>query len=297
MPGGSAPAPAAPTAAAPPPGAAAPHTGATSSGRAPRSTATRWSARRSRSAARPTAMAAPTRPGSTAAASRSTCSRQHGVALPREVRDQFRVGKSVKPEELRRATCSSSRRPRPGPSHVAIAIGGDSSSTRRARPGSCASSASARATGRRATSAPGASGIKFGFELEFVTRILNLIQRGAERAFRSRRRDVSFMNWRTCRSSSRVARRLLRHAQRLDLDAVGVGLARQLLGEPLDVALRKRREVRKLVPTMPPWRSSSAGEVVAQEIVDRRDRIACSGTRAPSRRPARRTDGRGSCAE
>ena len=29
---------------------------------------------------------------------------QHGVALPREVRDQFRVGKSVKPRSWRRAT-------------------------------------------------------------------------------------------------------------------------------------------------------------------------------------------------
>ena len=49
----------------------------------------------------------------------------HGVALPREVRDQFQVGKSVEPDRVSAgdllffATTSSS------PSHVGIAIGGD----------------------------------------------------------------------------------------------------------------------------------------------------------------------------
>ena len=112
--------------------------------------------------------------------------------------------------------------------------------------------------------------------------------------FRIRRRDVSRMNCRTCRSSSRVARRLLRHAQRLDLDAFGVRLARQLLGEPLDVALRKRREGAEARADDAAVSVVERGEIVAQEIVDRRRRLACRGRCAPSPRPARRTAGRGS---
>ena len=51
---------------------------------------------------------------------------QYGIALPREVREQFRVGNAGRrPTISRPATCCSSRRPRPAPSHVAIAIGGD----------------------------------------------------------------------------------------------------------------------------------------------------------------------------
>ena len=70
---------------------------------------------------------------------------------------------------------------------------------------------------------------------------------------RIRRRDVSLMNWRTCRSSSRVARRLLRRAQRLDL-------ARRARPTRTAAARRAARcsaagydgNVRKLVPTTPP---------------------------------------------
>ena len=48
-----------------------------------------------------------------------------GITLPRDVRSQYRIGKSIEPEEI------LARRPRllattdPGASHVAIAIGGD----------------------------------------------------------------------------------------------------------------------------------------------------------------------------
>jgi cell wall-associated NlpC family hydrolase len=50
---------------------------------------------------------------------------QHGVALPREVRDQFRIGKSVKPEELAAGDMIFFTTTGPGPTHVAIAIGAD----------------------------------------------------------------------------------------------------------------------------------------------------------------------------
>ena len=50
---------------------------------------------------------------------------QHGVALPREVHEQFRVGKTVKPEELAPGDIMFFATTDPGPSHVAIAIGGD----------------------------------------------------------------------------------------------------------------------------------------------------------------------------
>jgi hypothetical protein len=53
---------------------------------------------------------------------------QHGVSLPREVRDQFGLGSSVTPGELAAGdllfftTVAAST---PGPTHVGIAIGGD----------------------------------------------------------------------------------------------------------------------------------------------------------------------------
>ena len=50
---------------------------------------------------------------------------QHGVALPREVRDQFRVGKSVKPEDVAAGDMIFFSTTAPGATHVAIAIGGD----------------------------------------------------------------------------------------------------------------------------------------------------------------------------
>ena len=50
---------------------------------------------------------------------------QYGVALPREVRDQFRTGKSVKAEELAAGDMVFFTTTGPGPTHVAIAIGGD----------------------------------------------------------------------------------------------------------------------------------------------------------------------------
>jgi cell wall-associated NlpC family hydrolase len=50
---------------------------------------------------------------------------QYGIALPREVREQFRVGKAVKPDDLAAGDIIFFTTTAPGPSHVAIAIGGD----------------------------------------------------------------------------------------------------------------------------------------------------------------------------
>jgi peptidoglycan DL-endopeptidase CwlO len=50
---------------------------------------------------------------------------QYGVALPREVRDQFRVGMSVRQDDLAAGDIVFFTTTDPGPSHVAIAIGGD----------------------------------------------------------------------------------------------------------------------------------------------------------------------------
>src|SRR5689334_12641873 len=50
---------------------------------------------------------------------------QYGVALPREVREQYRVGKAVKPDDLAAGDIIFFTTTDPGPSHVAIAIGGD----------------------------------------------------------------------------------------------------------------------------------------------------------------------------
>jgi cell wall-associated NlpC family hydrolase len=49
----------------------------------------------------------------------------HGVNLPREVRDQFEAGKKVKPEDLKVGDLIFFTTTAPGPTHVAIAIGGD----------------------------------------------------------------------------------------------------------------------------------------------------------------------------
>jgi cell wall-associated NlpC family hydrolase len=50
---------------------------------------------------------------------------QYGIALPRDVRAQYRVGKLIKPEELTAGDIVFFTTTEPGPSHVAIAIGGD----------------------------------------------------------------------------------------------------------------------------------------------------------------------------
>ena len=50
---------------------------------------------------------------------------QYGLSLPREVREQYRVGKSVKVEDLAPGDILFFTTTEPGPSHVAIAIGGD----------------------------------------------------------------------------------------------------------------------------------------------------------------------------
>jgi cell wall-associated NlpC family hydrolase len=50
---------------------------------------------------------------------------QYGVSLPREAREQYRLGQSVKPEELVAGDLIFFSTVAPGASHVAIAIGGD----------------------------------------------------------------------------------------------------------------------------------------------------------------------------
>jgi cell wall-associated NlpC family hydrolase len=50
---------------------------------------------------------------------------QHGIPLPREVRDQFRLGAPVTPDQLVAGDLLFFATTDPGVSHVAIAIGGD----------------------------------------------------------------------------------------------------------------------------------------------------------------------------
>ena len=51
---------------------------------------------------------------------------QHGVRLPRSVKDQFDQGTSVRPEDVREGDLLFFSTEGPGASHVAIAVGGDS---------------------------------------------------------------------------------------------------------------------------------------------------------------------------
>jgi cell wall-associated NlpC family hydrolase len=50
---------------------------------------------------------------------------QHGVAVPRQVRDQFRVGKSIDRDDLEPGDLVFFSTVAPGASHVGIVIGGD----------------------------------------------------------------------------------------------------------------------------------------------------------------------------
>ena len=51
--------------------------------------------------------------------------RQYGIALPRDVQEQYQFGKSVRPEELTAGDLLFFTTTDPGVSHVAIAVGGD----------------------------------------------------------------------------------------------------------------------------------------------------------------------------
>ena len=50
---------------------------------------------------------------------------QYGLSLPREVREQYRVGKTIKTEDLEPGDILFFTTTAPGPTHVAIAVGGD----------------------------------------------------------------------------------------------------------------------------------------------------------------------------
>jgi peptidoglycan DL-endopeptidase CwlO len=50
---------------------------------------------------------------------------QYGVALPREVREQFEKGRAVTPDEVAPGDLIFFSTVAPGPTHVGIAIGGD----------------------------------------------------------------------------------------------------------------------------------------------------------------------------
>lgn len=50
---------------------------------------------------------------------------RHGIGLPREVRDQYRMGKPVRPEDLSPGDIIFFTTTAPGPTHVAIALGRD----------------------------------------------------------------------------------------------------------------------------------------------------------------------------
>ena len=50
---------------------------------------------------------------------------QHGITLPRDVREQFRMGKAVTPDRLTAGDLIFFSTSAPGASNVAIAIGGD----------------------------------------------------------------------------------------------------------------------------------------------------------------------------
>jgi cell wall-associated NlpC family hydrolase len=50
---------------------------------------------------------------------------QYGVSLPREARDQFRLGEVIRPQDLAPGDLVFFTTTAPGATHVAIAIGGD----------------------------------------------------------------------------------------------------------------------------------------------------------------------------
>ena len=90
-----------------------------------RSTATRWPGPRWRCAARRTATAAPIPAASTAAASRSTSSRSTACRCRARSASSIGWGNRSRPEDLAPGDILFFTTTDPGPSHVAIAIGGD----------------------------------------------------------------------------------------------------------------------------------------------------------------------------
>ena len=218
---------------------------------------------------------------------------QHGLALPRDVRDQYRVGDAVKPGD------AAARRPRVLHDDRAGRVARRdrdrrrlSSSTRRARRASCASSASARATGRARFVGRAAQLVSWNVQLRTAAMI-----RPPEPAFAHARLATPFRAGTGARGRSSsvycaaaAGRRRdggCETASRLDLD---VGLDAAAVPQTLDVALRERRE-------RPEGGADHAAVARLErgEIDARKSYTAGSGRdaryAAPSRRPARRTSG------
>ena len=152
---------------------------------------------------------------------------QHGVALPREVREQFRTGKAVKPEESWPGDLLFFTTIGPGADACGDrALAATSSFTPPARPASSASSASARSYWCRA-----------------LPRRARQDSRGSELPLRTRRRDTSPGELPDVEIVLGVLRRLLRRrASARSRTPAASDSHGSCVGQPLDVALRKRRE-------------------------------------------------------
>jgi hypothetical protein len=203
------------------------------------STAMPWSARRSRCVDRRTGTAAATPQGSTAADSRSTCSRSTGWRCRVKYAINSVWGRGSGRRSSRRAIWYfSPRRHRARPMSP-LRLVGTSSSTPRLRPASSGSSDSVRGIGRRVIWARDES-TEFGFQSalcgdDSIRRLLS----GSERTFPNEPTRRVLRELADVQIVLRITRQHVGDAQRLDLHRFGVGFRGRLFGEPLDVALRE----------------------------------------------------------